>query len=61
MDVLDVYCVGGVGVMGWVAASDYSEAQSDPLAEHKTDIMQHMNADDKDALILLSNRLPTCA
>jgi putative heme iron utilization protein len=31
MDVLDVYYVGGFGVMGWVAASDYSEAQSDPL------------------------------
>ena len=56
MDVLDVYYVGGFGVMGWVAASDYSEAQSDPLAEHKTDIMQHMNADHKDALILLAKR-----
>ncbi len=52
MDVLDVYYVGGFGVMGWVAASEYSEAQSDPLAEHKSDIMQHMNADHKDALIL---------
>ena len=56
MDVLDVYYVGGFGVMGWVAASDYSEAQSDPLAEHKNDIMQHMNSDHKDALILLAKR-----
>ena len=56
MDVLDVYYVGGFGVMGWVAASDYSQAQSDPLAEHKSDIMQHMNADHKDALILLAKR-----
>jgi len=56
MDVLDVYYVGGFGVMGWVAASDYSEAQSDPLAEHKSDIMQHMNADHQDALILLAKR-----
>jgi len=56
MDVLDVYYVGGFGVMGWVAASDYSEAQPDPLAEHKSDIMQHMNADHKDALILLAKR-----
>ena len=40
----------------WVAASDYSQAQSDPLAEHKSDIMQHMNADHKDALILLAKR-----
>jgi putative heme iron utilization protein len=56
MDVLDVYYVGGFGVMGWVVASDYSEAQCDPLAEHKSDIMQHMNADHKDALILLAMR-----
>src|SRR5271157_2644320 len=56
MDVLDVYYVGGFGVMGWVSASDYSEAQSDPLAEHKSDIMQHMNVDHKDALILLAKR-----
>jgi heme iron utilization protein len=56
MDVLDVYYVGGFGVMGWVAASDYSEAQPDPLAEHKSDIMQHMNADHKDALIVLAKR-----
>jgi putative heme iron utilization protein len=56
MDVLDVYYVGGFGVMGWVPASDYSAAQSDPLAEHKSDIMQHMNADHKDALILLAKR-----
>src|SRR5271166_5636334 len=56
MDVLDVYYVGGFGVMGWVAASDYSQAQSDPLAEQKKDIMEHMNADHKDALILLAKR-----
>ncbi len=56
MDVLDVYYVGGFGVMGWVAASEYSQAQADPLADHKCDIMQHMNADHKDALILLAKR-----
>ena len=56
LDVMDVYYVGGFGVMGWVTASDYSEAQSDPLAEHKSDIMQHMTADHKDALILLAKR-----
>ena len=56
LDVIDVYYVGGFGVMGWVTASDYSQAHSDPLAEHKSDIMQHMNADHKDALILLAKR-----
>ncbi|MGB8768322.1 MAG: DUF2470 domain-containing protein [Candidatus Korobacteraceae bacterium] len=56
MDVLDVYYVGGFGVMGWVTASDYSQAQPDPLVEHKSGIMQHMNADHKDALVLLAKR-----
>jgi len=56
MDVLDVYYVGGFGVMGWVAASDYAQAQADPLVEHKSDIIRHMNADHKDALILLAKR-----
>jgi putative heme iron utilization protein len=48
--------VGGFGVMGWVTTLEYSQAQSDPLAEHKSDIMQHMNADHTDALILLAKR-----
>ena len=56
MDVLDVYYVGGFGVMGWVAATEYSHAQPDPLAAHKNDIVQHMNTDHKDALILLARR-----
>jgi len=56
LDVLDLYYVGGFGVMGWVMASDYSRAQPDPLVEHKSGIMQHMNADHKDALILLAKR-----
>jgi putative heme iron utilization protein len=54
MEVIDVYFVGGFGVMGWVAAKDYSQAKPDPLAEHKSDIIQHMNADHPDALILLA-------
>ena len=54
MVVLDVYYVGGFGVMGWVAASEYSQAQSDPLADDKRDIIQHMNTDHADALILLA-------
>src|SRR6516162_413203 len=40
MDVVDLYYVGGFGVMGWVAASEYSQAQADPLVEHKSDILQ---------------------
>ncbi len=54
MDVIDVYYVGGFGVMGWVSASDYDRSQPDPLADSMAGIIQHMNADHKDALVLLA-------
>ncbi len=54
MEVVDIYYVGGFGVMGWVAASDYDQAQPDPLADAAGEIVQHMNADHKDGLILLA-------
>jgi heme oxygenase (biliverdin-IX-beta and delta-forming) len=54
MDVIDVYYVGGFGLMGWVSASDYDGSQPDPLADSSAEIIQHMNADHKDALVLLA-------
>jgi hypothetical protein len=54
MDVVDVYYVGGFGVMGWVSAAEYYRAAPDPLAESGPGIIQHMNADHADALILLA-------
>src|SRR5579862_3126266 len=54
MDIVDIYYVGGFGVMGWVSASDYDRSQPDPLADSMAEIIQHMNADHKDALILLA-------
>src|ERR1700693_5195491 len=45
MDVLDVYYVGGFGVMGWVPAPDYDQAQPDPLGDSASGIIEHMNAD----------------
>jgi heme iron utilization protein len=54
MDVVDVYYVGGFGVMGWVSAPDYDRSRPDPLADSMAEIIQHMNADHKDALILLA-------
>jgi hypothetical protein len=54
MDVVDLYYVGGFGVMGWVSASDYDRSQPDPLADAMAEIIQHMNADHKDALILIA-------
>jgi len=56
MEVVDVYYVGGFGVMGWIAASDYNRAQPDPLADAAPEIIQHMNADHKDALVLLARK-----
>jgi putative heme iron utilization protein len=54
MDVADVYYVGGFGVMGWVSAVDYNRGQPDPLADSMAEINQHMNADHKDSLVLLT-------
>ena len=54
MNVVDVYYVGGFGVMGWVSDSDYDRSQPDPLADSMAEIIQHMNADHKDALVLLA-------
>jgi putative heme iron utilization protein len=54
MDVIDVYFVGGFGVMGWTKASDYDQAQPDPLAASASAIIEHMNHDHKDALVLLA-------
>lgn len=54
MDVVDVYYVGGFGVMGWVPAADYERALPDPLADAAAGIMQHMNSDHKAELVLLA-------
>jgi putative heme iron utilization protein len=54
MDVLDIYYVGGFGVMGWVSATEYSRSQPDPLADSMVEIIHHMNTDHKDSLVLLA-------
>ena len=56
MHVVDVYYVGGFGVMGWVSVADYDGSQRDPLADSMAEIIQHMNADHKDALVMLAQR-----
>jgi putative heme iron utilization protein len=40
--------------MGWISASEYDCSQPDPLADSMAGIIQHMNADHKDALVLLA-------
>lgn len=54
MDILDLYYVGGFGVMGWVTAPDYAFAAIDPLADSAPGILIHMNADHVEAMILLA-------
>jgi heme oxygenase (biliverdin-IX-beta and delta-forming) len=54
MELVDVYYVGGFGVMGWVSASEYYSAEPDPLAESAAAIIEHMNSDHAEALILLA-------
>jgi putative heme iron utilization protein len=54
MEVVDVYYVGGFGVMGWVSASEYRLARPDPLADSMTEIIEHMNAEHHDAIVLLA-------
>ncbi len=54
MDVVEVYFVGGFGVMGWVSADDYLAAEPDPLADAAAGIIDHMNADHVESMLLLA-------
>jgi putative heme iron utilization protein len=54
MNVIDVYYVGGFGVMGWVSAEEYSGASPDPLADAASDIIDHMNTDHAETLVELT-------
>ncbi len=56
LEPVDVYYVGGFGVMGWVEAQDYGAASPDPLAKAAYGIMAHMNADHVEAMIVLARR-----
>jgi hypothetical protein len=51
---VDLYYVGGFGVMGWVDAHEYETAAPDPLAASAPNILAHMNADHVDSMILLA-------
>ncbi len=51
---IDLYYVGGFGVMGWVEAHEYQNAAPDPLAEAAPGILAHMNADHVHSMIQLA-------
>ena len=54
LEPIDLYYVGGFGVMGWVEAEAYARASPDPLAEAAAGILAHMNADHVDSMIVLA-------
>jgi putative heme iron utilization protein len=54
MNVVDVYYVGGFGVMGWVDATEYSQGRPDPLADSAAGIIEHMNTGHGEALRILA-------
>lgn len=53
---VEIYYVGGFGVMGWVSAEAYDAAAPDPLADEADGILAHMNADHVDAMLRLARR-----
>ncbi len=54
LEPVDLYYVGGFGVMGWVDSGAYETASPDPLSAAAPSILAHMNADHGDAMILLA-------
>ena len=56
LEVVEIYYVGGFGVMGWVEASAYSSASVDPLAAASAGIIEHMNRDHAEALRNITRR-----
>ncbi len=54
LEPIDLYYVGGFGVMGWVGALQYEHADPDPLAGAAAGILAHMNADHVEAMVLLA-------
>ena len=56
MEIVDVYYVGGFGVMGWVPADGYREAEVDPLADGGPALMQKLNGGRTGDLVTLARR-----
>ena len=54
LKLVDIYFVGGFGVMGWIRPDDFRAAQPDPLAPFADGIIQHMNDDHRDSMIAMA-------
>lgn len=51
LELIDVYFVGGFGVMGWIDPVEFKAAKPDPLADFADGIITHMNQDHRDSMI----------
>jgi putative heme iron utilization protein len=60
MEMQESYLVGGFGIMGWIEAADYDQAEVDPLADIAASVLDHMNHDHAEALVLLARRVGQC-
>jgi putative heme iron utilization protein len=60
MEMKESYLVGGFGIMGWIDAADYDQAEVDPLADIAASVLEHMNHDHADALVLLARHVGQC-
>lgn len=54
LEPVEIYYVGGFGVMGWTSAGEYTAATPDPLAAAAAGILEHMNADHVAAMVRLA-------
>ena len=52
LEVEAVRYIGGYGRMSWVAREDWERAEVDPIAPLSRGIIDHMNADHRDAMVL---------
>mgnify|MGYP001169626081 CR=1 FL=1 len=53
LKVSSIRYIGGFGKMSWVNLDEWVDAEPDPLEEHASGIIEHMNDDHKDAMVLL--------
>jgi putative heme iron utilization protein len=52
--LVDIYFVGGFGVMGWITADEFRSAKPDPLVDVAAGILQHMNQDHRESMAKLA-------
>lgn len=55
MKLIDVYFVGGFGVMGWINPHEFKSARPDPLFQAAEGIMRHMNDDHRESMVLMAS------